>query len=598
MCQEINFKDLWISMWSDKESKIDFLNFNEIAESIKDLIAEKELMPISIGVFGDWGAGKSTILELTANALENEEQEYIHTHFDAWTFQGYDDAKAALLETIAAQLVEAAADDDKLLAKALDFSKRIDKVRFMGLMAEGAAAISGMPTFGAIQNLFGLATDDEGDDDFEGFQNDAKGLDKIGNKAKGLVKPKKRFSPPKEIREFRKSYISLLEAFDRPVIVYVDNLDRCLPENTISTLEAIRLFLFMPNTAFVVAADPDMIRLAIPHFHKGASVRHQTDYLDKLIQIPVHVPKPGVAEVRAYLIMLIAQDRKIPVEEFDRLRKGLEDSLKFSWKQQQVSIDDLLEGSVLDYVADLREEFKIAEQMAQILAESANISGNPRIVKRLLNQIKMRKKTAHRRGMQLDERTITKLVIFERCMGIQATNRLYELIDTENGEPALIAELENKEVEFDVKKLPDEWKKELRFLEKWSRLQPQFTGVDLTAAAYLSRQNIPMGSVNTVMSGAGQRMLEGLLKQKVPSSRASTELIELTASEEYISVMDSLIEELRKVKDWQLKTPGISGARQLAMHDERCKDNLLAFVKKAPQKPWIASIIKELEGTK
>lgn len=40
-------------MWSDKESKIDFLNFNETAESIKDLITEKELMPISIGVFGD-----------------------------------------------------------------------------------------------------------------------------------------------------------------------------------------------------------------------------------------------------------------------------------------------------------------------------------------------------------------------------------------------------------------------------------------------------------------------------------------------------------------------------------------------------------------
>ena len=590
-------------MWSDKESKIDFLNFNEIAESIRDLITEKELMPISVGVFGDWGAGKSTILELTANALEKEEQEYIQIHFDAWTFQGYDDAKAALLETIAAQLVEAAAGDEKLLAKALDFSKRIDKVRLMGLMAEGAAAISGMPTFGAIQNLFGwasYATDDEDDDDldFEDLENDAKELGNIGKKAKGLVKPKKKFSPPKEIREFRKSYISLLEAFDKPVIVYVDNLDRCLPENTIATLEAIRLFLFMPNTAFVVAADPDMIRLAIPHFHKGASVRHQTDYLDKLIQIPVHVPKPGVAEVRAYLIMLIAQDRKIPAEEFDRLRKELEDSLKFSWKQEQVSIDDLLEGCELNYVAELREEFKIAEQMAPILAESANINGNPRIVKRLLNQIKMRKKTAHRRGMQLDERTITKLVIFERCMGIQATNRLYELIDTENGKPALIAELENTEIEFDVNKLPDEWKKELRFLDKWSRLQPQFTGVDLTAAAYLSRQNIPMGSVNAVMSGAAQRMLEGLLKQKVPSSKASTELIELTASEENISVMDSLIEELRKVEDWQLKTPGIYGARQLAMHDERCKDNLLAFVKKAPKKPWLASMIKELEGTK
>lgn len=589
-------------MWSDKESKIDFLNFNEIAESIKDLITEKELMPISIGVFGDWGAGKSTILELTAKALEKEEQEYIQIHFDAWTFQGYDDAKAALLETIAAQLVEAAAEDEKLLERALDFAKRIDKVRFMGLMAEGAAAISGMPTFGAIQNFFGWAGDvfDEDDDDLEleAVQKDAKALGKVGTKAKGLVKAKKTFSPPKEIREFRKSYISLLEAFDKPVIVYVDNLDRCLPENTISTLEAIRLFLFMPNTAFVVAADPDMIRLAIPHFHKGASVRHQTDYLDKLIQIPVHVPKPGVAEVRAYLIMLIAQDRKIPVEEFDRLRQGLEESLKFSWKQEQISVDNLLEGCGLDYVAELREEFKIAEQMAPILAESANINGNPRIVKRLLNQIKMRKKTAHRRGMQLDERTITKLVIFERCMGIQATNRLYELIDTENGEPVIIAELENTDKEFDVSKLPDEWKKDIRFLYKWSRLKPQFTGVDLTAAVYLSRQNIPMGSVNTVMSGAAQRMLEGLLKQKVSSSKASSELMELTASEEYISVMDSLIEELRKIEDWQLKTPGIYGARQLAKHSDRCKDNFLAFMKKAPKKRWLESMIKELEGTK
>lgn len=589
-------------MWSDKESKIDFLNFNEIAESIKDLITERELMPISVGVFGDWGAGKSTILELTANALEKDKQEYIQIHFDAWTFQGYDDAKAALLETIAAHLVKAAEGDEKLLAKALDFAKRIDKVRFMGLMAEGAAAISGMPTFGAIQSFFGWASDtadeDESTFDLNDLQKDTKELGKVGKKAKGTVKAKKKFSPPKEISEFRKSYISLLQAFDKPVIVYVDNLDRCLPENTISTLEAIRLFLFMPNTAFVVAADPDMIRLAIPHFHKGASVRHQTDYLDKLIQIPVHVPKPGVAEVRAYLIMLIAQDRKIPEKEFDRLRQGLEDSLRFSWKQEQVSVDDLLDGCELGYAAELREEFKIAEQLASILAESANINGNPRIVKRLLNQVRMRKKTAHRRGMQLDEKTITKLVIFERCMGIQATNRLYELIDTENGKPALIAELENADKDFDDNKLPDEWKKELHFLDKWSRLKPQFTGVDLTPAAYLSRQNIPMGSVNSVMSGAAQRMLEGLLKQRVSSSKASTELIELTASEEYISVMDNLIEELRKVEDWKLKTPGVYGACQLAMHDERCKDNFLAFVKKAPKKPWLTSVIKKLEGAK
>ncbi len=556
-------------------------------------------MPISIGVFGDWGAGKSTILELTAKALEKEEQDYIQIHFDAWTFQGYDDAKAALLETIAAQLVKAAKDDKELLAKALDFAKRIDKVRFMGLVAEGAAAISGMPTFGAIQSFFGWASDAADDDlDFEDIQKDGKELEKLGHKTKGIVKAKKKLSPPKEISEFRKSYLSLLEAFDKPVIVYVDNLDRCSPVNTISTLEAIRLFLFLPNTAFVVAADPDMIRLAIPHVHKGASTRHQTDYLDKLIQIPVHVPKPGVAEVRAYLTMLIAQDKKIPPNTFEKIREDLEKSLKLAWKQEQISVDSLLENCDLANKTELREEFKVAEQLAQIMAESANISGNPRIVKRLLNQVRMRKKTAHRRGMSLDERAITKLVIFERCMGVQATKKLYELIDAEQGKPSLIAAMENSEIKFDSDSYPEEWKHDLIFLDKWSRLKPQFTGVDLTAAAYLSRQNIPMGSINSVMSGAAQRLLEGLIKQRTRTSNATTKLLESTITEEYVSVMDGLIEHLRQLEDWQLKSPGIYGGITLAMHDDKCKDIFLTFVKKAPRKPWLTSLIKELEGAK
>lgn len=587
-------------MWSDKESKVDFLNFNEIAESIKDLITEKELMPISIGVFGDWGAGKSTILELTAKALKKEKQDYIQIHFDAWTFQGYDDAKAALLETIAAQLVKAAEGDEALLAKALDFAKRIDKVRLMGLMAEGAAAISGMPTFGAIQNFLGWVSDAAADDvlEFEDVQKDGKELAKLGEKTKGIVKAKKKFSPPKEINEFRKSYLSLLEAFDKPVIVYVDNLDRCSPVNTISTLEAIRLFLFLPNTAFVVAADPDMIRLAIPHFHKGASTRHQTDYLDKLIQIPVHVPKPGIAEVRAYLTMLIVQDRKIPQEAFEQIRADLEKSLRLAWQQEQISVDSLLENYDLPDKAELREEFKVAEQLAHIMAESANINGNPRIVKRLLNQVRMRKKTAHRRGMQLDERTITKLVIFERCMGVQATKKLYELIDAGKGKPSLIAAMEDSENKFDYDTIPEEWKHDLSFLDKWSRLRPQFTGVDLTAAAYLSRQNIPMGSINSVMSGAAQRLLEGLIKQKTRTSSATTKLLESAITEEYVSVMDGLIEHLRQLEDWQPKSPGIYGGLTLAMHDDKCKDIFLAFVKKAPRKPWLTSMIKGLEGTK
>ena len=586
-------------MWSDKESKIDFLNFNETAESIKDLITEKELMPISIGVFGDWGAGKSTILELTKASLETDEQEYIQVHFDAWTFQGYDDAKAALLETIASTLVKKAADDKNLSAKAIEFAGRIDKIRLMGLLMDGGAALAGIPTMGGIQKIMGLFSGgDDGELDVDDVKGAVDGAKDVAKKNKGLIKDKKSFSPPKEIKEFRKAYSDLLKEFDKPLIVYVDNLDRCSPFNAISTLEAIRLFLFLPNTAFVIAADEDMIRLAVPEYHKGASQRHQTDYLDKLIQIPVHVPRPGVLEIRVYLMMLTAQDHGVTDAQLETIRCALEESLRLSWKQPQITIDELLQDHAIEKHSELRSKFVVAEQLAPLLAESTNINGNPRIVKRLLNQVKMRKKTAHRRGMQLDEKTITKLVIFERCLGTQATNKLYELIDKEKGFPKVLAELENSEVEFDEIKLPEEWKLDLAFIDKWSKLPPMFTEVDLTPAAYLSRESIPMGAVNAVMSGAAQKLVEDLMKQKVRVSGVNSTAITTTPKEEYMSVMDGLIENFKLIGDWTERPTGIYGAVLLAKQDDKCCLSLLTFLKSLPRQRWLNPILKELEGTK
>jgi len=586
-------------MWSDKESKIDFLNFNETAESIKDLITEKELMPISVGVFGDWGAGKSTILELTKASLETDKQEYIQVHFDAWTFQGYDDAKAALLETIASTLVKKAADDKNLSAKAKEFAGRIDKIRLMGLLMDGGAALAGIPTIGGIQKIMGLFSGgDDGELDVDDVKGAVDGAKDVAKKNKGLIKDKKSFSPPKEIKEFRKAYSDLLKEFDKPLIVYVDNLDRCSPFNAISTLEAIRLFLFLPNTAFVIAADEDMIRLAVPEYHKGASQRHQTDYLDKLIQIPVHVPRPGVLEIRAYLMMLTAQDHGVTDAQLETIRCALEESLRLSWKQPQITVDELLQDHEIEKHSELRSKFVVAEQLAPLLAESTNINGNPRIVKRLLNQVKMRKKTAHRRGMQLDEKTITKLVIFERCLGTQATNKLYELIDKENGYPKVLADLENSEVEFDEINLPEEWKLDLAFIDKWSKLPPMFTEMDLTPAAYLSRESIPMGAVNSVMSGAAQKLVEELMKQKVRVSGVNSTAITTTPKEEYMSVMDGLIENFKLIGDWTERPTGIYGAVLLAKQDDKCSLSLLTFLKSLPRQRWLNPILKELEGTK
>ncbi|TGS78785.1 NTPase KAP, partial [Mesorhizobium sp. M2D.F.Ca.ET.178.01.1.1] len=69
---------------------------------------------------------------------------------------------------------------------------------------------------------------------------------------------------PHRIHQFRQDFEQLLsEAKIDRLVVLVDDLDRCLPETAIATLEAIRLFLFVPNAAFVIAADEGMIEYAV-----------------------------------------------------------------------------------------------------------------------------------------------------------------------------------------------------------------------------------------------------------------------------------------------------------------------------------------------
>jgi predicted KAP-like P-loop ATPase len=75
----------------------------------------------------------------------------------------------------------------------------------------------------------------------------------------------------------------------------VDDLDRCLPQTAISTLESIRLLLFLKRSAFVVAADNEFIRGAVRVHFAGTGISDEvaTNYFDKLIQVPLHVPRLG-----------------------------------------------------------------------------------------------------------------------------------------------------------------------------------------------------------------------------------------------------------------------------------------------------------------
>ncbi|WP_026871751.1 KAP family P-loop NTPase fold protein [Inquilinus limosus] len=579
-------------MWADTETDIDFLNYSEVAEMVAEMIGDDQLLPLSLGIFGGWGIGKSSTLNLVESLLKNQTDQYLVVRFDAWFYQGFDDARAALMSVIAKALAEAAPEG--LRKKAGGLIKRLNKVRLLGLLVEGGAAALGFPTFGAAGRLVeagGKALSNGLDDkDREDAGEDA---EKLAERAGKLLDPAK--APTEEITALRAEFGEVLAGLDKKLVVFIDNLDRCLPPNAIHTLEAIRLFMFLPNTAFVVAADEDMIRHAVSeHFHDPGD-RLVTDYLDKLIQVPVHVPRPGVLEIRAYLTMLIATRSGCGKDEVAALRAFLIDDLRHSWKDGDRYDVDKVMGLLGSTDAVLRDQFELGLRMAPMLAQSVKVNGNPRIVKRMMNVVRMRASVAKRRDMNLDEAVIAKLALFERCTDGAATEALQHMVQAaESGRPELFAKAEAAQTEAALRNLlPEALKPHLAVLRDWFGLEPKLSGIDLRPAVYLSRETVPMRLRGSALSPTTLRAIEALLATSTVSSVAAREAATGIDPSEAVGAMDEMIAEIRKNADWTKVRNDLRGSVVLARAWPDAAARLNRYLRSLTHRPkWLQTLIK------
>ncbi len=589
-------------MWADVDATLDFLNYSEVAELTTDLLRNKRMLPVSIGIFGTWGTGKSTLLNLIEGQLNTgtSGDDFIVVRFDAWLYQGYDDARAALMEVISATLLTAAGNDESLVEKATKLLGRVNKIRLLGLAAEGGAAMIGVPTFGFLNKGIGAIADlISGDGDIDDVDELKGAARDIQDKTKGLIETEKKRTPPREIAAFREEFGDILENLGKTLVVFVDNIDRCSPKQAIHTLEALRLFLFLQNTAFVVAADEEMVRGSVAAHFKDINERHITDYLDKLIQVPVRVPRVGVQEIRAYMFLLFADAAGLDSSVIEGLRRGLEGSIQKSWKDEPLSRKDalaLLSGKATE---ELETAFEIADRLAPILANSSAVQGNPRIVKRMLNVVRMRTRLARRREMSLDEALIAKLALFERCTDAGAVAALYRTIQEGNdGKSILLQTLETASTEATSFKnaYPDEWpQKHFDFVREWMLLEPKLADVDLRPAVYLSRETVPIRAMRGGMSKRAAEALKLLINAPSINSQAPRIALQAMDRTEAVSVMEALLAEMRKVADWVNQPPGWHGALILAETAPETAELLARLIRNVngtKLKPWLRASLK------
>lgn len=609
---------------ADNETKVDLLNNEAVATTIIGLLRAKPDHPITIGVHGDWGAGKSSVLEMIEAGFSNTD-DVLCLKFNGWRFQGFEDAKIALIEGIVTGLVEKRPALTKAAAAVKDVFNRIDWLK-VAKRAGGLAmtTFTGIPTpdqIGAIVGSLEALVEDPAK--IATKENLAAAVDEV----KTVLKPGESKNVPEEVEAFRKAFDRLLKDADvKQLVVLIDDLDRCLPDTAIETLEAIRLFVFTARTAFVVAADEAMIEYAVrkhfPDLPDSTGPRdYARNYLEKLIQVPFRIPALGETETRIYVTLLLAgAEIGEDSAEYAKLISVAREKLKRPWTSD--GLDSATIKAALGKQAEkANNALALSDQIGPILASGAK--GNPRQIKRFLNTLLLRERTATARGFGDDIKlpVLAKLMLAERfiprlfeqiafvaavhphgfCEDIDALEK--GLATADGNEPQAGERKGQKSAE--PASVPDnpvlaEWKSSETVCD-WASLSPKLSGIDLRPYLFVTKDKKDyFGPVSVLGHLAG--VVEKLFGGKMTVQSYEAELKQL-AQPEAEKVFEAVRTKIMSTGAFDTKPLGVDGLVVLVKAQPGLQARLMDFLEALPSGkcgPWVVSgwqgVIKDAES--
>jgi hypothetical protein len=301
----------------DSPTATPVLGYRQIGQALAAIIKQSEPR-FAIGIFGGWGSGKTTLMHAIRGDLVAE-QGIVVADFNAWRYEREPQLLIPLLDTIRAALVrgsDAAGSSKDSKEKIRSIAVRVGQV--VRALATGLSAQVGLPGAVTVSYDAGAAL--------------------------------AALSSPTDPQNSQSLYVAAFAELDRAfrdlsaagisrLVVFVDDLDRCLPVNALQVLESMKLFFDLPGFIFVVGLDEDIVDRAIrakfasENDPAAAQVTGQEpagaprlpqqigrEYVKKIFQVPYSIP-PMLPQQLDDLLASMYQEASLEQAQLDDLTR-------------------------------------------------------------------------------------------------------------------------------------------------------------------------------------------------------------------------------------------------------------------------------------
>lgn len=347
----------------DIYSDTDYLGFDKYVNTLSGMIRDPNFRtPFCIGIYGKWGSGKTSFMHQLSESLlgDHTKTHVIPVWFNPWRYSKEDHLIIPFLKTIEQAI-------NTYIKNHTNIGKKLLKV------LEGAAI-----KMGEVAAAFAYGIKAEFKLGEFGVELDvAKMADREEAQAKERIDKAKKISEKLDsiYYDIVKQLKEVVKEDSFRITVFIDDLDRCLPEKALELLEAIKLFLDMPGYLFVIGVAKEVVEKGIAYHYRyldhkkeagDPSIITPEDYLDKMIQLPLELPPIEPGRKRKYIESLLGGDERykehadlieIAVGENPRALKRYVNLLAF-----MARLDDNLKSAIQDDPKESDEHKELIEK--------------------------------------------------------------------------------------------------------------------------------------------------------------------------------------------------------------------------------------------